>query len=500
MPNIVKVKHGLKENLGNVPLSNDGELLITVDDKTLYMVYNEELLALSSGSGITLEEAKTYVEQNSPNFNQEPVNEAIIERNLHDGRAEIVGANWTEIESPISYSHTSGSTEALAFNFEFEKDKSYYMVLNGTGINAGDNTSVYLSDKPYIGDDSINETIELTFIGQRTFFIKPTINLSYVIIVPKLGYTGTIRLMEIAQIIQENGKDLYIGALGVHSKNSNSLYIGGGNLATTGNHNIGIGENSLKSIISTNNNIAIGDNTLSNGQTLSYNIAIGSRSLQNLSNGSNNIAIGIDVASNLTKGASNIIIGNNVVNNVSGGKFTETNNSIFIGNDITGYNSTLGTNMIVIGNGVTSQLSNAVILGNTSMTKLSCQVTTITALSDTRIKEDIQEVDKKLCVEAVKNLPVTRYKYKNFTGTHIDAHVTGWLADDVEKVFPKSVSKEDRYFPVLDDNGNQIYENEVPKMFLMEDVKDITMTEALPTLWGAVQDLIERIELLERKS
>jgi hypothetical protein len=88
----------------------------------------------------------------------------------------------------------------------------------------------------------------------------------------------------------------------------------------------------------------------------------------------------------------------------------------------------------------------------------------------------------------------------------IDENVTGWLADDVERVFPKSVQKQDRYFPVLDENGEQVYEELededgirlVPKMFLLEDVKDITMTEAVPTLWGAVQRLIQSVEELEK--
>lgn len=199
---------------------------------------------------------------------------------------------------------------------------------------------------------------------------------------------------------------------------------------------------------------------------------------------------------------------------------TASEKSIYIGSNTKGCASDNQTNQIVIGTDAIGNGSNTITLGNNAITKLYCQTTAITALSDRRVKEDIEPANVDMCVEAVKNLPVTRYKYKDFTGKHLDSHVTGFLADDVEKVFPKSVTKADRYFPVLDENGEQVYEDveeivtelgengqevtktvtkKVEKMFLMADVKDLTMTEAMPTLWGAMQALIARVEELEKK-
>lgn len=194
------------------------------------------------------------------------------------------------------------------------------------------------------------------------------------------------------------------------------------------------------------------------------------------------------------------------------------NNSVYIGSNTKGCTEDNQTNQVVIGHEAVGHGSNTITLGNSDITHLYCNTTAITALSDRRIKEEIEEANLDLCVDAVKSLPVSRYKYKNFVGTHIDKHVTGFLADDVENVFPKSVSKRDKCFPVLDEEGCPVYEEvtetvteldkngkeitketkrEVQKMFLMKDVKDITMTEALPTLWGAVQSLIRRVEQLE---
>ena len=195
---------------------------------------------------------------------------------------------------------------------------------------------------------------------------------------------------------------------------------------------------------------------------------------------------------------------------------TESMNSVFIGTNTRGYSTDGQTNQIVIGDLAVGHGSNTITLGNSGITKLYCQVTTITALSDSRLKEDIELADTTLCYDTVKALSVSRYKYKDFTGKHIDKHVTGFRADDVEKVFPKSVSISDQYFPVLDEHGEKTYEDveetianedgttttstrKIEKMFLMEDVKDITMTEAIPTLWGAVQELMQKVERLERE-
>jgi hypothetical protein len=159
-------------------------------------------------------------------------------------------------------------------------------------------------------------------------------------------------------------------------------------------------------------------------------------------------------------------------------------------------------NEIVFGYNANGGGSNTITLGGSSITKLRCQVTAITALSDRRIKDEIELADLDMCLTDVLRLPLHRYKYKAFTGTHLDTHVTGFLADDVEQVFPKAVQASNQSFLVLDANGNQIMEtftdqgvsHERPKTFQMKDVKDITMTEALPTLWGAVQKLAAVVE------
>ena len=177
-----------------------------------------------------------------------------------------------------------------------------------------------------------------------------------------------------------------------------------------------------------------------------------------------------------------------------------------------GYNANAsGTYSTAIGYNANASTANTIVLGDSTITSLRCQVQTISALSDSRVKEDVTLANTAQCLVDVNRLPVSRFKYKDFTGTHLDVHRTGFMADDVEKVFPKSVATADETFPVLDEEGNKVYEQEVDeegnpvmkeKTFVMKDVKSIAMEMAIPTLWGAVQELTKRVESLEaeRKS
>lgn len=197
-------------------------------------------------------------------------------------------------------------------------------------------------------------------------------------------------------------------------------------------------------------------------------------------------------------------------------------------------------NSIAIGNNAKSTVANTIVLGNANITSLRCAVTSITSLSDERTKEDITLADTAQCLADVERLPVKRFKFKKWARRDpIDIHRTGFIAQDVEKVFPKDVQTDADSFPVLDDdgnpvmideldeNGNIIYENaldengepivesktvdengetiikykqqprKVEKKFIIEDCKKISMQDGLATLWGAVQYLSQRVKEMQ---
>jgi len=180
-------------------------------------------------------------------------------------------------------------------------------------------------------------------------------------------------------------------------------------------------------------------------------------------------------------------------------KAATDNNTIF-GNNAT-ISNTSATNEIVIGAGASGKGSNTAHIGNSSVTSISYGPgtgTMFTNRSDRRLKEDIQEADLSICYDAVKKLQLRRFRYKDFVGNERDIHLTGFIADEFEKVFPKAVIKKDQKFPILDENGDPVVDEDgKPKMEEIKDCASIDMSQVVPTLLGAVQKLMEKVETLE---
>ena len=163
--------------------------------------------------------------------------------------------------------------------------------------------------------------------------------------------------------------------------------------------------------------------------------------------------------------------------------------------------------------------ANCMQLGSTTgLNKIYCKggTASIASGSDKRIKEDITLANTAQCLEDVLRLPVSRFKYKQFAGKFDDIHQTGFIADDVQEVFPKEISEMDMEYVDLDENFNPIYEDVVDedgnailnedgtpqkqeKKIFIEKQKFITYGFAVPTLWGAVQELTKRLEVAEAK-
>lgn len=270
-----------------------------------------------------------------------------------------------------------------------------------------------------------------------------------------------------------------------------------------GGDNIIYGNNILKnSPTNCEGTTAVGAACLQSTKVSYHDTAIGYCAMMNANYVGNNVAIGAFALRN-TKGTDATRASYNIAIGQSAGYMSSGSYSIFIGDYAGGNSSNAYNNAINIGKEAACSSSNQITLGNTEITSIRCQVTSFTKLSDSRVKEDIEPANIEMCLADVLRLPVSRYKYKAFTGTHLDTHVTGWMADDYEKVFPKGVQAFDETFPLLDENGDKIYETvtnpdgveeQIAKTFVMKDVKSITPSEALPTLWGAVQALAKQVQ------
>jgi len=108
-----------------------------------------------------------------------------------------------------------------------------------------------------------------------------------------------------------------------------------------------------------------------------------------------------------------------------------------------------------------------------------------TVTSDIRLKDNIQEANYDTCYDIVKNLPLKRYTWKSdaYTTQQIaDRTVLGWIAQDVQPIFPKAV--ESRSFSGSGD-------------FYIDDCLSLDAGQINAALYGAVKKLIVENESLK---
>jgi hypothetical protein len=132
------------------------------------------------------------------------------------------------------------------------------------------------------------------------------------------------------------------------------------------------------------------------------------------------------------------------------------------------------------------------------------------APSDERLKENIILADVDRCVEIIRSLPLKHYRWKDaaFTSEQIkDRSKLGWIAQDVEKVFPKAVGTHrftynQVYEDVIKEDGSP--EKKLVSEDVIEDCRMFNADQMYAVMYGAIQKLIvvndsllARVEALE---
>jgi hypothetical protein len=122
------------------------------------------------------------------------------------------------------------------------------------------------------------------------------------------------------------------------------------------------------------------------------------------------------------------------------------------------------------------------------------------AFSDIRIKKDITTANIDMCYDAVKNLPLKRYTYRDemtSLGASQDRTKVGWIAQDVQQIFPKAVYINDHTFNTTGLSANDV---------LIEDCLSLDVDQIYASMYGAIQKLIniteaqaQTISLLENR-
>lgn len=140
---------------------------------------------------------------------------------------------------------------------------------------------------------------------------------------------------------------------------------------------------------------------------------------------------------------------------------------------------------------------------------------TWTISSDIRLKENIEMADLDRCYDIINQLPLKRYKWKDeiYGDDQIkDRSKLGWIAQDVESIFPKAVGtttfKYNTYNvitkPVLELDGTNVYDeegnivNETIKEIIseetIEDCKDLNVDQIYAVMYGTIKKLINIVE------
>jgi hypothetical protein len=284
----------------------------------------------------------------------------------------------------------------------------------------------------------------------------------------------------------------------------NNIAIGTSTLYknTSGQHNIAQGSQALYNNSNGGYNIAQGFEALYNSTSGDLNIGQGYRVLYNVT-GAYNIGIGIEALYSTTNGYHNIALGYQSLYSNTGGAFggpyTYGQYNIGIGyfslkdNTTGAYNTgvgylagqtaTTGSNNTYLGaNAQPASVtdSNKITLGDSNITHLRCQVTSITALSDARDKTGIQ--DSVYGLEFINKLRPVTFEWNMRDGGKAGQKDLGFLAQD---------------FVELED---ELDAHEILNLTMRSnpDKLEASYGRLVPILVKAVQDLSAEVQSLKQ--
>ena len=244
-------------------------------------------------------------------------------------------------------------------------------------------------------------------------------------------------------------------AAGLRANGYQNVLVGGYNAyyeELTGGYNTMIGSVAGIRLQGTSQrNAALGAGALYNFEVGDNNTAIGQGTLYAQTAGDDNTAVGHAAGLGITTGSLNTIIGKGA--NVS---------------------SATAINENVFGGSATGGGNNTVVLGNSSITALKCQVQTITGLSDRRDKTNIK--DSVYGLDLINKLKPVTFDWNMRDGAKVGIKDLGFIAQDLKEV-------DDDYTQMVDDSN--------PDKILA------SYGRLVPVLVKAIQELTEEIELLK---
>jgi hypothetical protein len=226
----------------------------------------------------------------------------------------------------------------------------------------------------------------------------------------------------------------------------------------SGVYNVGVGVFSLRDNNTGTRNTAVGSSTLRKNTTADYNTATGNYALFNTTTGGYNTATGADALYNNSTGARNTAIGYYALRQNSSGS----------------YNTGIGFNS----NSSSTTATGQVTLGDSNVTSLRCNDTSISSLSDVRDKTDI--IDSPYGLDFINTIQPKQYKWQTREGNVKDGSTRiGFIA---QELLEACQGENDKLELVMEDNPDRL---------------EAKYGNLLPIMVQAIKDLTARIEELE---
>lgn len=349
----------------------------------------------------------------------------------------------------------------------------------------------------------------------KTFYVYlPKINNNeiYIDIYASEDTTTQITSIEVVQMLNTNPNLLLYNngnPMPIKTGLASSMYIGNGGIIekSTSSYNLSYGFNALKMVNSdetkgVGRTIGIGQNTGINLVEGQGNVIIGSEAFMPVENANYNVVLGsFTMQKPHTAQGVNFEPIKKVEQCVVIGDYCNPKTNTPINENILGYNAK--------GNG-----NHTFTIGNSEITAIYAQVSSITQFSDTRLKEEIKDVDINQVISNIKGLKVIHAKYKDleeFIGNNEnDKHKLMFEGESYRNSFGNDTKLADRVFHPIDPTTHKrklhsIETMEEGKKVIIQseevlDVKDcieITTNQLLPALVVTNQHLLKEIDELK---
>jgi hypothetical protein len=352
----------------------------------------------------------------------------------------------------------------------------------GTGADTYDNLAVGANDTILMADSSTATGLKWAApaasgatLGANTFTADQSIN---GIIAGRSGGNIASNTVFGAAALDSNTTGTENVAIGVNALTANtasrSTAVGYNALKanTSAAQNTAFGYNALQATTIGNGHTGLGANTLFTATDAYDCTAVGQNALYDVTNGTRNTAVGYAAAARITTGTNNTCMGS-----YAGEDLTTGSNNSFLGYNVTPSSATV---------------SNTITLGNSSISTLRCQVTSITALSDERDKKNIEPLNVGLdFVNTLKPVTfdwnmrsTTNREGDTIPGGKVDIPDTGFIAQDI-------IAAEEA--TTIADHLQLSYRDN-------PDALEITQGRLIPILVKAIQDLSAKVSELEAKA